>query len=173
MVKIVQKGEKVLRQKAKEVDLKNIADKKIKAILTKMTKALWASPNGVAIAAPQIGESLRVFLIEASVFDKEGFTDEEKKKKRQPMVFINPKITRVSKKKVPMPEGCLSVDKVFGNVERSDKLTIESYDEHGKKKTRNVSGFLAQIVQHEFDHLEGVLFVDKATQLKKVEDDKK
>jgi len=171
MVKIVQKGNKVLREKAKEILLADIGSKKVKSVMSKMAKGLWASSNGVAIAAPQIGESLRIFLVEACVFDKQGFTDEEKKKKRQPVTFINPKISKLSKKKQPVPEGCLSVDGIFGVVERADKLTVEAYDENGKKFTRGASGFLAQIIQHEYDHLEGVLFVDKATQLKKEGDD--
>lgn len=170
MVKIVQKGNKVLREKAKEVPLGDIGGKKIKSVISKMAKGLWASPNGVAIAAPQVGESLRIFLVEACVFDKQGYTDEEKKKKRQPFVFINPKISKVSKKKQPVPEGCLSVSGVFGVVKRASKLTVEAWGEDGKKFTRGASGFLAQIIQHECDHLDGVLFVDKATQLKNESD---
>lgn len=168
MIKIVQKENKVLRERAKPLSTKDIGSKEVKAIIEKMTKALWGSKNGVAIAAPQIGVSFRIFLVEASVFDKQGFTDEEKNKKRIPVVFINPKISKVSKKKLPVPEGCLSVDGIFGVVERADKLTVEAYNENGKKFTRGASGFLAQIIQHECDHLEGVLFIDKARNLEKV-----
>lgn len=172
MVKITQKGDKVLKQRAKEVALSDIGGKKIAGIVKKMTTALWASFTGVAIAAPQIGESVRIFLVEASVFDKEGFTDEEKKKKRQPIVFINPKIIRTSKTASLMQEGCLSVDGIFGAVARFNKVTLQALDENGNKKTINASGFLAQIFQHETDHLDGVLFVEKAVKLAKPEEKK-
>ncbi len=162
----------MLRQKAKEVAVKDIGGKKMADIIKKMTAALWASPSGVAIAAPQIGEPLRMFLVEASVFDKRGFTDEEKRKKRPPVVFINPQIARISKNKLIMQEGCLSVDGVFGAVPRSNKVTLRALDEKGKKKTVNASEFVAQIFQHECDHLDGVLFVDRAIKLAEPKNEK-
>ena len=78
------------------------------------------------------------------------------------LVFINPKITKFSKKKKMMEEGCLSVRWIYGNVERSTNVTLEAYDENGEKVTRGAGGLLAHIFQHEVDHLNGILFIDKA-----------
>lgn len=158
-MKIVQKENKVLRQVAKEVPVKEITGGKIKNLIKKMSTVLSLAENGVALAAPQIGESLRVFIIDKNALlsrDKEG------KKKTDPWVFINPVIKKISKKKQDVGEGCLSVEGVFGTMKRADKLSVEAYDENGKKFTRGASGLLAQIIQHETDHLNGILFIDKA-----------
>ena len=159
---IVQKENKVLRQKAQEVLLEEIRSKKIKNIITLMKKALLQSKDGVALAAPQIGESVRIFIAKDPPLHsaKEGPL-------RPPMVFINPVIKKISKKKLVVHEGCLSVEGIYGTIKRSEKLTIKAYDENGKKFFRGVSGLLSQIIQHEMDHLDGVLFVDKAIRLEK------
>lgn len=166
MVKIYQeKEQKVLRMKAKEVLLKDIGSKKIKKIISDMKKALSTQDDGVAIAAPQIGESLRIIAISGKVKDIiAGVENIEnlKKTKNPDEVFINPKILRASREKNSMEEGCLSVRWLYGKVKRSAKVEIEAYDEKGKKVRRGASGLLAQIFQHEVDHLEGVLFIDKA-----------
>jgi peptide deformylase len=154
-MKIVQKENKILRMKAKEVPIKEIEGKKIKKIISRMKEVLAESKDGVALAAPQIGEPLRIFIA------KDGPS-------RPPMVFINPKIKKISKKKQIVPEGCLSVEGVYGIVKRAEKLTVEAYDEKGKKFFRGASGLLAQIIQHEIDHLNGVLFIDKAIHLERV-----
>jgi peptide deformylase len=118
----------------------------------------------VAIAAPQIGESLRIFIVSGRAFDIEkGIYDENAKKpKSEDLVCINPKIDRLSRDKADMDEGCLSVRYLYGKVKRSKKATVTAYNESGKKFTRGGSGLLAQIFQHETDHLDGVLFIDKA-----------
>ena len=164
MIKIVQNGDKVLREKAKEVPVHEISSKKIQSILKDMKAALNAQNDGVAIAAPQIGESLRIFIVSGRAFDIEkGVYDEkDKKPKSNDFVCINPTITKLSKDKEDMDEGCLSVRYLYGKVRRAKKATITAYDENGKKFTRGASGLLAQIFQHETDHLEGVLFIDKA-----------
>ena len=84
-------------------------------------------------------------------------------------VFINPKVTKISKKKQTVKEGCLSVTGVFGVMTRAEKVTVEACNEKGEKFTRGASGLLAQIFQHEMDHLNGVLFTDTATDLEKLE----
>ena len=84
-------------------------------------------------------------------------------------VFINPKITKISKKKQAVKEGCLSVIGVFGAMQRAEKVTVEAYNEKGEKFSRGASGLLAQIIQHEMDHLNGILFIDTATNLEKIE----
>lgn len=170
MQKIVQQSEKVLRQKAKEVSLEEISSPKIKKVLKDMGGALAKQEDGVAIAAPQIGEPLRIFLVSGKIFMKEfergkGLPKDIKNIPKD-LVFINPKILKISKKKAWLPEGCLSCRWFYGEVSRSTNATVEAYDEYGKKFKRGAGGLLAQIFQHEIDHLDGVLFIDKARNLK-------
>ena len=161
MVKIVQKDNEILREKAKELKLSDIGGKKIAKILKDMSSALAKEDDGVALAAPQIAVPLRIFIVAGKIFSKEGEVP------KPDLVFINPKITALSKTKIGLEEGCLSVRWFYGTVKRSDKATVEAYDETGKKFTRSGSGLMAQIFQHEPDHLDGILFIDKT---KKVEE---
>lgn len=157
---------------AKEVPFEEIKGRKIKNVLKKMAGALTDKKEGVAIAAPQIGESLRVFIIDRNVWElKEGAFSQGKKEqlsKKPPRVFINPVIKKTSKKKQIVYEGCLSVEKIYGTLKRPKKLTIEALDENGKKFVIGTTGLLAQIIQHEMDHLSGILFTDKAIKLEKI-----
>lgn len=174
MKKILQKEEAVLRKISKEVPLEQISSTKIKKVLREMAIALRSQSDGVAIAAPQIGYSLRIFLVSGRIFLKDfgkevaedadlvELRDEEIKD----MVFINPKISKLSRDKEWMPEGCLSVRPLYGKTFRSKKATVTAYNEEGKKFTRGASGLLAQIFQHETDHLNGILFIDHAKDIK-------
>jgi peptide deformylase len=168
--KILQKEEPRLRALAKDVLLKDIRTKKVQDIIAKMKVAVTAEDDGVAIAAPQIGESLRIFIVagRAQALLKRKKGDEHDEKVYPDLIFINPKLTKFSKKKQWLEEGCLSVRWLYGEVERSEKVSLEAYDEHGKKLTRGASGLLAQIFQHEVDHLNGILFVDKARNLEDI-----
>lgn len=163
-MKIIQKENKILRQTAKDVPIEEIKGKKIKDIISRMDKALSQSKDGVALAAPQIGESLRIFIIDGNVWKKQP---KDEKIKKPPVVFINPTIKKISKNKLAVHEGCLSIEGIYGAIKRAEKLTVGAYDENGKKFTRGASGLLAQIIQHEIDHLNGVLFIDKAVKLEK------
>jgi len=163
---ILDKDAPVLRQIAKEVDPKDFGSKKLTSILTKMKKALHAEDDGVAIAAPQIGESLRIFVVNGqalALIKKVKVTDEAKVP--EDMVFINPEIIKLSQKKKKMEEGCLSVRWLYGQVKRSEKITIKALDENGNRLEKGASGLLSQIFQHEIDHLNGILFIDKAVNL--------
>lgn len=164
MTRIVQSGDKVLRQKAKEVLVKDIGSKKVRDVIMDMKKALLSQDDGVAIAAPQIGESLRIFIVSGRAFDIEAgvYNEEDKRPVSADLVCINPIITKLSRDKADMDEGCLSVRYLYGKVKRARKATVTAYDENGRKFTRGASGLVAQIFQHETDHLEGVLFIDKA-----------
>jgi peptide deformylase len=169
MKKIVQKEEKVLRQKAKEIPLKEITTPKIKKILKEMSASLKSQNDGVAIAAPQIGYSLQIFVVSGKIFHESFMRGEELPKDAiipKDLVFINPVISKLSREKEWLPEGCLSVRWLYGNVQRSTKATVTAYDENGKKFARGASGLLAQIFQHETDHLKGDLFIDKAKNVK-------
>ncbi|KKP55804.1 MAG: Peptide deformylase [Parcubacteria group bacterium GW2011_GWC1_34_10] len=181
---IVQKEDKILRKTSKEVAISDIKKPKIKEILKKMKEALNAEEDGVAIAAPQIGENLRIFVISKKIFE---IMDEEKIQNKTPkienenilkdkkgkniykdMVFINPKILKTSKKQMLAEEGCLSVRWLYGKVKRAEKTLIKAYDENGKFFTFGGSGLLSQAFQHETDHLDGILFTDKAINLKEI-----
>ncbi|KKQ77454.1 MAG: hypothetical protein A3A96_01710 [Candidatus Zambryskibacteria bacterium RIFCSPLOWO2_01_FULL_39_39] len=178
---IVQKENKILRKVSKEVPIENIRSRKVETIIRRMIKALNSQDDGVAIAAPQIGENLRIFIVSKKIF--EIMEDEKigKKSKREnldkfenkktdfkDMVFINPEILKISKEKITVDEGCLSVRWLYGKVKRSKKTLIKAYDENGKSFTLGGSGLLSQAFQHETDHLNGILFTDKASNLKEV-----
>jgi len=162
MVHIIQKDSKnseALRKKAIKVPIADIATPAIQTIIADMKTAVASQSDAVAIAAPQIGQSLRMFVIAGKMFKKDN--DEEIPQDR---VFINPSISRLSRKKESVDEGCLSVRPLYGLVKRSTKATIRARNEHGKSFEYGASGVLAQIFQHEMDHLSGVLFTDKATE---------
>ena len=169
--KIVQKEDKVLRKEAKLIPVSEIKSSKIQKILQEMKIALKSQSDGVAIAAPQIGYSLSIFVVSGKIFDEDFLSDDREKfenKKEYPadVVFINPVISKLSREKDWVPEGCLSVRWLYGKTHRSKKATVTAYDEHGKKFTRGASGLLAQIFQHETDHLKGILFIDHAEDVK-------
>jgi len=178
MVKILQQEHKVLRQMAKEVPIKDIKTPKIKKVIADMKKAMYSQKDGVAIAAPQIGISLRIFVVSGKIFyvDKEDIekTDKEslKKYESKDMVFINPEITKLSKKKELADEGCLSVRWIYGKTKRAKRATVKAYSEDGELFERGGGGLLAQVYQHETDHLNGILFNDHATHLQEIKPQK-
>jgi peptide deformylase len=179
MKKIVQKEDKVLHQSTKEIPVGEIKTPKIQKILKEMSQALASQSDGVAIAAPQIGYRLSIFVVSGKIFHKDfvdGQRSDLKNSKSSDLagekdipddlVFINPKISKLSREKEWMPEGCLSVRWLYGKTYRSKKAMITAYDENGKKFQRGASGLLAQIFQHETDHLKGILFTYHAKDVK-------
>ncbi len=172
-IEIIQTGNSILRKISKEVVIVDIKKPRIQKILSNMNLALNSQDDGVAIAAPQIGISLRIFIISSKVFEEE-FTYRGKNihrnnlyKKYPPnLVFINPIIKKISKDKKLMDEGCLSIRPTYGKVRRATRATIEAYNEKGIKIIRKGSGLIAHIFQHEIDHLDGILFIDKAKDLR-------
>jgi peptide deformylase len=176
MIEILQNGNPTLRKIAKDVAISDIAGKSIQKILSDMREALHSQEDGVAIAAPQIGVSLRIFVVSGRIFDEDfirGENSESKKIKEQneevfrhaDLVFINPIFKKISRDKKLLSEGCLSVRPLYGKVRRATKATVEAYDERGKKFKMDGAGLLAHIFQHETDHLDGILFIDKAKDL--------
>ncbi len=141
-----------LRAHSREVKTEEFNSALLRDIITSMKQALVREHDGVAIAAPQIGINLRLFVVAEASYDESA--------KHKPLVFINPKIIKRSKKTAIMQEGCLSVRWIYGKTKRSVACTIEAYDEDGKKFTYGGNGLLAHIFQHETDHLDGVLFID-------------
>ncbi|MBI2640530.1 MAG: peptide deformylase [Candidatus Sungbacteria bacterium] len=188
-IPIVKEPNKVLRASAKDVDADDIRGKKIQKLITDMKVTLKNTPDGVGLAAPQVGKSLNIFIVseEAEEIDKaekrgweKGHNDDGKpsfakasegekkpyeKREWKYHVFINPVVKNISKKKLEGPEGCLSVPGKYGTVKRHEKITVQAIDEHGKKFIRGASRFFARVTQHELDHLQGTLFIDKAEKI--------
>lgn len=169
--KIVQRENTVLRKEVKNIPINEIKSPKIQKIIKEMSEALKTQGDGVAIAAPQIGYSFSIFLVAGKIFHKDFARFNENKiipeeEIPKDLVFINPVISKLSREKEWVPEGCLSVRWLYGKTHRSKKATVTAYDENGKKFTRGASGLLAQIFQHETDHLKGVLFIDHAKEIK-------
>jgi peptide deformylase len=163
MAKLVHESHGALHQIAEEVPIRDITSPHIQKVLRDMRHALTSYNvdgfNGVAIAAPQIGVPLRIFLVH----------DTNPERKNNPealqipdLVAINPTIVKISKKRRIVGEGCLSVPEHYGAVKRSLNATIRAYDAQGNVFERGAGGILAQIFQHEVDHLDGILFVDRA-----------
>lgn len=157
MNEIIQMGKEVLRMDAQYIEPSEISSEKIQSIISNMHRILKTQNDGVAIAAPQIGESYQIFTVAPFIFDESD---------REHLVYINPVIIKSSTKTKWMHEGCLSCRWKVGEVERSLEATVEAYDEHGNKFTESANGLLAHIFQHEIDHLHGTLFIDKARKLR-------
>lgn len=158
MAKLVAQNHPALHDISEEISPEEFADGTASKILKNMRAAIKEySVDGfsaVAIAAPQIGVAKRMFLIE----DQSGAPEE-----RFPTIIaINPHIIKISKRTHIVGEGCLSVPKLYGVVKRSTSVTLEAQDEHGKLFKQSAKGLLAQIIQHECDHLDGTLFIDRA-----------
>ena len=145
MLKIYKLGEEVLRQKSVPIKDEEINDE-LRALAEEMFETM-ENANGVGLACPQIGKNIRMFVAEA---------DDDVKR-----VFINPQIIATSDDSVPYEEGCLSVPQVYENIMRPSKVTVQAQDQNGKKFTLEAEGLLARIIQHENDHLEGVIFIDR------------
>lgn len=157
---LIDKDSPLLRAHAVPVAIEEIGSKKIQNAIGKMKQALYAEDDGVAIAAPQIGVSLRIFVVKGGALGLSEHWPENAP--LADLVFINPEIVKVSKKKRKMEEGCLSLRYLYGEVLRHEKVTIQAFNEKGEEFRAGAAGLLAQIFQHEIDHLDGVLFTDKA-----------
>lgn len=182
---IIKEPNPVLRKKAEAVAIADISSRKIQSLIRHMKETLAVTPDGVGIAAPQVGESLQIFIvseegeeidrIEKLAVERNAYADSdavseesgktEVKKGWNYYVFVNPVVKKISKRKNERAEGCLSVPGKFGGVSRYEKITVEAYDECGKKFVRGASRFVARIIQHELDHLQGTLFIDKAEKI--------
>lgn len=155
-------GDPVLRTVCTPVDLNNIPH----SLLADMKEAVHSQSDGVAIAAPQVGVPVRIFYVSGAVLKR---ADPKKfAKEKDDMFFINPEIVKKSRQTQILDEGCLSIRYLYGKVRRSKKITIRAYDENGKLFERGAVDLLAQIIQHENDHLDGVLFIDKAKDIEEI-----
>ena len=162
---IVAYGDPVLRKVGKEID-KDYPQ--LKKLIANMKETMY-NAQGVGLAAPQIGKDIRLFLIDASPFaDDEDLSEEDRKALESfNHVFINAKIIKEEGEEWSFNEGCLSIPNVREDVSRQETITIEYQDENFEKHTQVLSGLAARVFQHEYDHIDGVLFTDKLSTLKK------
>jgi peptide deformylase len=169
-----QEDNPLLRKKAREIPHAKISSKDIQDLIMDMKTLLAGEEYGVALAAPQVGESIRLFIVSGKAVSKREKSNARRKQRNDvhddthamsdtDQVYINPVLLKMSRGKKEKHEGCLSVRGKWGTVPRAEKATVRAYDEHGRLFTRGASGFLAHIFQHELDHLEGILYTDKAT----------
>lgn len=162
---IVAYGENILKTKAVNI---TSGYPELKKLINDMWETMY-NANGVGIAAPQIGKSIRLFVIDASPFseDKEISDDEISTLKNFKKVFINPEIIDETGDEWNFMEGCLSIPNIREDIKRKEKITIKYYNESFEEIELDLQGLAARVVQHEYDHIEGVLFTDKLSSLKK------
>jgi peptide deformylase len=156
---IVTLPDPVLRRKARNV---TVFDKKLQTLIDDMVETMREAP-GVGLAAPQIGLSDRLLVVEYYENDEAEEAEDEAKKKV--WALINPEIVKASEEKVMGVEGCLSIPNLVGEVERHEAIQIKAFNRHGQPTKLKFSGWLARIFQHEVDHLNGVVFTDLATRV--------
>lgn len=147
----------VLRRKSPEIAKEKIASAELKEFCADLAETMIAK-DGIGLAAPQVGENIRLAVIN---------TDEG------PLCLINPKMKRKSWTKVWGEEGCLSVPGLYGEVKRRKKLKCKYFNQAGEEITIEAEGLFARVIQHEIDHLDGVLFIDKMRPLKNKKEAKK
>jgi len=151
-LEIAKLGEKVLRKKAKKV--KDVSDKNIQRLLKDMGVSL-ENQSGVGLAAPQVFQSLQIMIIASRPNDRYPSAPF-----RKPFVLINPKVIKVSKGKEKDWEGCLSIPGIRALVPRHKKITVKYLNQEGEQQVEKFEGFIARVFQHEYDHLNGLVFID-------------
>lgn len=165
-----------LRMVASAIPLDEIGSAHIRTLIEEMKHLLSKEKHGVALAASQVGEPIRLFIVSGAALSHGARTspdepdaDESEEAADGPLlpdqVYINPEIVKMSRSKKDKHEGCLSIRGKWGMVPRAEKVTLRAYDEHGARINRGASGFLAHIFQHEMDHLDAILYTDKAKEL--------
>jgi peptide deformylase len=155
---IIEVPDPLLRQKSTPVET---VDDDLRALIADMFETMYAAP-GIGLAAIQVGIPKRVLVIDLQEQPEEGAEPI-----KDPRVFINPEILDTSDQEVPYTEGCLSVPDQYAEVERPDRVRARWLDEQGNSHEEDIEGLLATCLQHEMDHLEGVLFIDHLSRLKR------
>ena len=151
--KILTEPNKLLRQISQPVEKVVESEKEL---MNDMLETMYAA-NGIGLAAIQIGEPKRIIVMDLS----------KEENKKSPMYFVNPLIIRKNDEKITYEEGCLSVPNQFAEIDRPSKCEVEYLDFNGNKQNLQAEGLLATCIQHEIDHLEGILFIDYLSKLKK------
>jgi|SRR5689334_15675716 peptide deformylase len=163
-LKLLQVGEPVLREKARELSREEILSERTQALIALMHDTLRDAP-GVGLAAPQIGEGVQLAIIEdLSEYSRDLPPEEISARERTPVPFhviINPRIVSYGEQKVEFFEGCLSLSGFMALVPRSREVVVECLGEHAEPRTIRASGWYARILQHEIDHLNGMIYIDR------------
>ena len=159
---IVAIGDPVLKRVADKIDKDHEG---LSDLIENMFETMYKA-NGVGLAAPQVGKSIRLFIVDASPFAEDGEEGTEKLKNFK-KVFINAKIVDETGEEWGFNEGCLSIPGIREEVFRNEKVRIHYYDEKFKEHTESFDGYAARIIQHEYDHIEGILFTDLISPLRK------
>jgi peptide deformylase len=168
-IPIAQDGDPVLRDVAREVTDAEFGTTELSETLALMEKALEQERDGVAIAAPQVGISLRIFLVR---YDRlAAIAEGEPQPAPEIGFYINPEILRTSRRRIEMDEGCLSVRRIYGKTIRFERATVRAQQADGSVFERGGGGILAQVFQHEIDHLNGFLFIDHAHDMIEISDE--
>ncbi len=162
---IVAYGNPVLKKKANDID--PVADE-VQELIDNMWETMY-NANGVGLAAPQVGKSWRIFIIDPSPFAADESLNEAEKKELESLkkTFINPEILEQEGDEWNFEEGCLSIPDVREDVFRKPGILIAYQDREGNEREERFSGVAARVIQHEYDHIEGVLFTDRISALKK------
>jgi peptide deformylase len=162
---IVAYGHPVLKKKAKDIDPDKV---ELESLIEDMFETMYEA-SGVGLAAPQIGKSLRLFVVDASPFaEDEGIEEEEREVLADfKRVFINPEIIKSSGDEWDFEEGCLSIPDIREKVWRESDVVIRYHDENMEEQEEHLNGLAARVVQHEYDHINGVLFTDKLNPLRR------
>jgi peptide deformylase len=160
ILKVSHMGHPVLRAKARPLEAAEIRSPGVQRLIDDMFETM-AEYQGVGLAAPQVHKSVRLFV---AGFPEPEDDDEEEPEVPQ-MALINPEITIVGRETVEDWEGCLSIPDIRGRVPRARQIVVRAYDRTGKRIEMKVSDFTARVIQHETDHLDGVLFFDRMTSL--------
>ncbi|HEV2594020.1 MAG TPA: peptide deformylase [Sphingomicrobium sp.] len=159
--RIYETPDPVLRQISRPVER---FDDALRTLVADMFDTMYDAP-GIGLAAVQVGEPIRLLVIDLQ--EPENPEDPESPIIRQPRVFINPEVLWHSDNEIPYTEGCLSVPEQYAEVLRPDRIRARWDDEHGKSHEEEIEGLLAVCLQHEMDHLNGVLFIDHLSRLKR------
>jgi len=160
---ILTEPNEILRKKSLPV---KVVNKDIQKLMDDMLETMYAAP-GIGLAAIQIGVPKRIIVMDIEPYDKSENINNSKIDKKNPMYFVNPTIIKKAKNNSKYEEGCLSVPGQFAEIERPEKCHVKYLDYNGKPKEIFAEGMLATCIQHEMDHLEGILFIDYLSKLKK------
>lgn len=170
---IVVYGDPVLRKVAQDIDSNYEG---LNQFIKDMFETMY-NANGLGLAAPQVGKSIRLFIVDATPFAEKDEDDEESDEKFTPAqleelrnfkkVFINPRLLNEEGEEWKFNEGCLSIPKINEDVSRQEQITIEYFDEQFKKHTETYNSVIARVIQHEYDHIEGKLFTDRISPFKR------
>jgi len=161
---ILTEPNKILREKSLKV---NQVDEDLQKLMDDMLETMYAAP-GIGLAAIQVGVPKRVIVLDIGWRDKsESTSDEKQVERKNPMYFVNPEIITKSTNNSTYEEGCLSVPGQFAEIDRPDKCHVKYLDYYGQPKELVAEGMIATCIQHETDHLEGILFIDYLSKLKK------